>query len=96
MTRKRLGGWLGVIAVLSATNLMSATWTPALARLGACRHKAAARVVARPREIVVYREGSKKTGERLFGCLRRGRAAVQLFGGGSPPFANIVTQVRAR
>jgi len=100
MIRKRLGGGLGVIAVLSATCLISALWTaartPALARLGACQHKGAARVVARTREIVVFREGSRNTGERLYGCLRRGGAAVQLFNGVSPRFTHIVTQVSAR
>jgi hypothetical protein len=101
MIGKRLSVGLRIIAVLSATCLLGAPWTAArtsaLARHGgACRHRAAAEVVARTHEIVVYREGNKKTGERLYACLRRGGAVVELFESGSGLLTDIVTQVSAR
>lgn len=87
------------MAVLCGTCLMSASWTaartPPVAGLGACPPTGAAQVVARTREIVVYREGSRNTGAPLYGCLRRTGAAVQLFSPGSPN-GDFVRQVSAR
>ena len=100
MIRKRLRIGFGVLAVVGAICLVSVPCTaarsPALARPGTCRDKSAARLVAQTREIVVYREGSSRTGERLYACLRSGGAAVELYNGVSPLFPSIVTRVSAR